>query len=219
MAPAGTAPGQPVAGAAFPPVVLDPYAKTVDLNQALTPEQLEAYKHHRLTAFPSWAFVVLSIVTLGIFGAIYHLLKHGRLPVIKHNDPSAGKAIGFLFIPFFNLYWVFVVWPRLADRINFQYRLRGQPPPISRGLVITTAVLLVTGSFILVTYPFGAITAMISGVQIQSAANRLVKEGGVQPAAISTQASAAAPAGWYPDPTGQAAQRYWSGTAWTDQVS
>jgi uncharacterized protein DUF2510 len=27
------------------------------------------------------------------------------------------------------------------------------------------------------------------------------------------------PAGWYPDPTGQADQRYWDGNAWTDHVS
>ena len=26
------------------------------------------------------------------------------------------------------------------------------------------------------------------------------------------------PAGWYPDPRGEAAQRYWDGTAWTDHV-
>lgn len=27
------------------------------------------------------------------------------------------------------------------------------------------------------------------------------------------------PAGWYPDPTGRADQRYWDGTVWTDDVS
>jgi hypothetical protein len=27
------------------------------------------------------------------------------------------------------------------------------------------------------------------------------------------------PAGWYPDPAGTRAQRYWDGAAWTDQVS
>jgi hypothetical protein len=167
-------------------------------------------------------FILLSILTLGIFGAIYHLLKHGRLPVVKHDDPSAGKAIGFMFIPFYNLYWVFVAWPRLADRINFQYRLRGQPPPISRSLVVTTVALFIAGNFLILPLPVACITALISGAQIQSAANRLAAEGTstMQTTAIpAQQASADAPAGWYPDPTGQAAQRYWSGTAWTDQVS
>jgi hypothetical protein len=27
------------------------------------------------------------------------------------------------------------------------------------------------------------------------------------------------PAGWYPDPTGRADQRYWDGNAWTDHVA
>jgi hypothetical protein len=27
-----------------------------------------------------------------------------------------------------------------------------------------------------------------------------------------------AEAGWWPDPTGRAAQRYWDGQAWTDKV-
>ena len=27
------------------------------------------------------------------------------------------------------------------------------------------------------------------------------------------------PAGWYPDPQGQARLRYWDGGAWTDQTS
>jgi hypothetical protein len=38
-----------------------------------------------------------------------------------------------------------------------------------------------------------------------------------RPATGSTS-PATTPAGWYPDPSGAAAQRYWSGTAWTDQV-
>ena len=28
-----------------------------------------------------------------------------------------------------------------------------------------------------------------------------------------------APAGWYPDPSGEHASRYWDGSAWTDHVS
>jgi hypothetical protein len=32
------------------------------------------------------------------------------------------------------------------------------------------------------------------------------------------QASGAAPEGWYPDPAGRAAGRYWNGAAWTQRV-
>jgi hypothetical protein len=39
------------------------------------------------------------------------------------------------------------------------------------------------------------------------------------PGAIQTHAPGQAAAGWYPDPWGAAANRYWSGTDWTDQTS
>jgi len=32
-------------------------------------------------------------------------------------------------------------------------------------------------------------------------------------------AAAAVPAGWYPDPSGQAPQRYWDGAAWTGHTA
>lgn len=113
---------------------VDVYSDSVDLNETLTPELREAYKHNLLTpGMPAWVFVILSVVTWGVFGAVYLQLKQDKLPAVKSDDPSAAKAIGFMLIPLFNLYWYFVVWRRLVDRINFQYRLRGQPPPIDRG--------------------------------------------------------------------------------------
>jgi hypothetical protein len=32
--------------------------------------------------------------------------------------PTPGTAIGFLFIPFFNLYWNFVAYPGLVEKLN-----------------------------------------------------------------------------------------------------
>lgn len=93
------------------------------------------------------------ILTIGIFGTIYLGLKHSKLPLIKSDDFTAGKGIGFLFIPFFNLYWQFVFWLRLVDRINFQYRLRGEPDPVSRDLALWTIILSLVGFVFLITYP------------------------------------------------------------------
>ena len=43
---------------------------------------------------------------------------------------------------------------------------------------------------------------------------------GAEPAAAAQPAqSSGPPAGWYPDPQGQARLRYWDGNAWTDQTS
>jgi hypothetical protein len=41
----------------------------------------------------------------------------------------------------------------------------------------------------------------------------------VQPATAASADPSGPPAGWYPDPQGQARLRYWDGGAWTDQTS
>jgi hypothetical protein len=156
---------------------VDVYSDSVDLNETLTPELREAYKHNLLTpGMPVWAFVFLSVTTFGVFGTVYLQLKQSKLPAVKRDDPSAGKAIGFMFIPLFNLYWYFVVWRRLVDRINFQYRLRGQPPPIDRGQVMAAQVLSIAGWFLLGIAGFaGCVWLLVLGAQIESASNRLAE--------------------------------------------
>ena len=147
---------------------------------AIPPEQkAELMRHGFTTTFPTAGAVILGILTLNIFALIYYGLKHSKLPRIKTDDFGAGRAIGFLFIPFFNLYWIFVYWARLADRINLQFRLRGEAPPVSRGLAVAIPILTLT-SFI----PFvGILTAAtnwlilvpVIGSQIQNASNRLAE--------------------------------------------
>jgi len=95
---------------------------------------------HRLTRFEPAVVIILHFVTFGLFTFIWFGLKHGQLPVVAQDDPSAGKAIGFMFIPFFNLYWLFVYWMRLCDRINFQLALRGLPPKAPKGLAQGTCI-------------------------------------------------------------------------------
>jgi hypothetical protein len=123
-----------------------------------------------------WVVVVLSAVTIGIFGSVYLQLKQDRLPVVKPNDPSAVKAIGFLFIPFFNIYWYFVVWPRLVDRLNFQYRLRGRPAPIDRGQVTLAQILGLFGWVLAGIAGFaGFIWLLVFAAKIQSVSNDLAE--------------------------------------------
>jgi len=60
--------------------------------------------------------------------------------MIKHDDFKARKAVGFMLIPLFNLYWEFRFWFRLIDRVNFQSRLRKLPTIISRRLMLATII-------------------------------------------------------------------------------
>jgi hypothetical protein len=65
---------------------------------------------------------------------------HGKLPQNRRDDPSAGKAIGFCFIPFFNLYWFFFTYLRLYDRIDEQRSLHGLPPAGVKPLAVIALI-------------------------------------------------------------------------------
>jgi hypothetical protein len=99
--------------------------------------------NHQLRRFPVWATGILNVITFGLFGLIHFGLMHDRLPRTASNDPSAGKAIGFQFIPYFNLYWLFFNGLRLCDRMTMQFRVRGIPRSAPRGLVLAASVLTV----------------------------------------------------------------------------
>lgn len=62
---------------------------------------------HQLTQFSVLAVLLLHFLTCGVFSFIWLNLMHGRLPKVRKDDPSAAMAIGFCFIPFYNLYWIF----------------------------------------------------------------------------------------------------------------
>jgi Protein of unknown function (DUF2510) len=147
------------------------YDEGADLTQLLTPEQRETCRYHQLSRFPTWLVVVLHFLTLGLFTLIYQGLKFSRLPVVRENDFGAGKGIGFMFIPFFNLYWVFRYVLSLTDRLNFQFRLRGERPPISRGLALASCIVWVIPYVDVIAW---LILMPIVAGQWQSATNRLV---------------------------------------------
>jgi hypothetical protein len=168
----------PVQGPVATPAAgyVDIYADAVDPNQVLPPEQRSYYSQHGLTPFPTWAAVLLSVFTGGLFSVIYYMLLNDKLPQVKPDDPSAGKAIGFMFIPFYNIYWQFFAWHRIVDRINFQYKLRGHQPPINRGMVTTTLILLWVGIITLGLAWIGAlVTWIIVNIQTQDAINGLAE--------------------------------------------
>jgi hypothetical protein len=61
---------------------------------------------------------------------------------------TPGKAIGFLFIPFFNIYWLFQVYPGFATDYNRYIQEKGiSAKPLSHGLLVTMAI------FILISIP------------------------------------------------------------------
>lgn len=106
-------------------------------------EERARLANHTIEPFPVWAVVVLNILTLGIFNLIHFGLMHDKLPQAANNDPSAGKAIGFQFIPVFWMYWIFFSSLRLCDRLTLQLRLRGIQDSAPRGFIMATCILSV----------------------------------------------------------------------------
>jgi hypothetical protein len=161
----------------------------------LDPGQRVAMSGHALTPFPVWAVVVLHYLTFGLFSLFHVLYHHERLPKLSPDDPSGARGAWFMFIPYFNYYWVFFSCLRLCDRINLQYQLRGMEPEVPRGLVLASCIVGVIPYVNFIIAPF--IMWPIMAAVYQQAINRLAELG---PATVDVMPRApqlAAPAGWY----------------------
>lgn len=121
---------------------LEPVYQEYFNTESLPKQDITNMKYHWFKGELHTAWVVIfNILTLGLFWTIYCWLHHTDLPHIKEDDFTATKGIWFLFIPFFNLYWICKFWLRLVNRINFQFKLRGRELPVSKWLAITFLVL------------------------------------------------------------------------------
>ena len=97
--------------------------------------------------------VVHIVVTFTLIRKMWASIQDG------HARTTPGKAIGFLFIPFFNLYWIFQVWGGFPkDYNNYVERHRLQVPLLASGIYIAYAVLI-----LLSVIPFLNILTVIIG--------------------------------------------------------
>lgn len=140
---------------------------------SLSLQQIHNYKSHFFREeFNTAVGIILHFLTFGIFTFIQVGLMHSKLPKIKQDDFGSGKAIGFMFIPFFNLYWIFMFYVRLTRRINFQYKLRNISLPLSSGFAIATCILMLIPYINIISY---FILLPVLYGQIQSSVNNLIK--------------------------------------------
>lgn len=148
---------------------MSPYAAP----EALTQSDKDYLKQHTLKKFSPGMAVTLHFLTWGIFSVIHYGMQHDRLPVAARNDPSAAKAIGFNFIPYFNLYWAIFNPLRLADRLNLQDRIRDRPDGISRGLILACGIM---GMVPYLNFLLGVPLWGFGVYQFQKSINRLAEE-------------------------------------------
>jgi hypothetical protein len=146
---------------------------------------------HALTTFPVAALILLHYVTCGIFSLIWLNLMHGKLPRVRPDDPSAGRAIGFCFIPFFNFYWIFFTYRRLCLRLDEQRDLYGLAPSNLRGLA-TAACIFQVIPYLNALIGYTILVPVFIGL-MQSSVNQLVTTSATTPPRATLPTLAAAP--------------------------
>jgi len=124
----------------MPPGTPGAMQMAMPMSWQLVPPNSPMASMHQLTKFSVGLMILLHYVTFGIFPMIWLNLMHDKMPRLRHDDPSAGKAIGFMFIPFFNLYWVFFTYIRLCNRIAEQRIMRRLPDANVSGLGIAMCI-------------------------------------------------------------------------------
>jgi hypothetical protein len=90
---------------------------------------------------------VLSILFSIPAVVFYALILHRGWSAVQDGitDVTPGKAVGFGFIPFFNLYWNFVALVGLTKQFNRIADARGRPDQkVNEGFALTASILSAT---------------------------------------------------------------------------
>ena len=99
---------------------------------------------------------------LGVFRiVVFFMFIHGIWRSIQPFDAriTPGQAVGFLFIPLFNLYWVFVALPGFAMRYNAAVQRHNLAvPPVTVGLPVAICILMLLGVIPVV----GVVTSLVN---------------------------------------------------------
>jgi hypothetical protein len=88
--------------------------------------------------------LALPLIILGIvFTSILHYQCWRALPE-RFRATTPGKAVGYIFIPFYNFYWAFVSWPKLAQGlVEWQKSVGKSTVTDLRSLAMTYAIIFV----------------------------------------------------------------------------
>jgi len=86
-------------------------------------------------SYPVWVMVLLTILTLGIYAYFWLSHWHGVMPKRRNDDPGTARAIGFIFIPVFNLYWQFESLLRVSTRLDEELEAAGYVDRVPKELV------------------------------------------------------------------------------------
>jgi hypothetical protein len=125
---------------ADPAVTPDP-AESVDIDEAAAVEAAATFGLGGILFFIGWAAMMVSWI-------FFYINIYRAWLCLQAGAPSTtpGKAVGFLFIPFFNIYWIFVAingLPKDWNRIVASYDDLKAAPKLSE----TTFLMFCIGMF------------------------------------------------------------------------
>lgn len=101
---------------------------------------IEAHVSLYLSLPFSISFGVLNLIFLY---RLWFMVQKSNIGIKK---PTPGKAVGFMFIPFFNIYWLFIVYRNLSLHLNSLTKYK----KISVKIVTLSVALIVSGVFSLI---------------------------------------------------------------------
>jgi hypothetical protein len=186
------------------------YEAQVELNNPVVFRDIVNREAHRARINASWRrvnnfilfdFLSVALAALTLVGALvlFYVLLYKAWNQIQdgHARTSAGKAVGFLFIPFFNLYWLFVAIYGLAwDLHNYvaRRRLYGRhnllPYPVSPGLGLACCILMICNLIPFLNFVTVPATLIVLVIWL----------GAVRSASANIAAARLAEATWAPEP-------------------
>lgn len=126
-------------------------------------------------------FLLLGVASLPVLYAIvvFCLLIHKMWQAIQdgHARTTPGRAVGALFIPFYNLYWAFQVFPGFATDYNaFAERHALAVPRLSTGIFTAYAIICILAAIPylgLLFVPAGYVVLLVMVARICDAVNAL----------------------------------------------
>lgn len=94
------------------------------------------------------AFITIFIAIGGWFFGVMLLQQFWKIVPEDIARITPGKAVGFIFIPFFNFYWVFVAYFGLGKDMNEALRQRGIQYQVNEILGITFCILVISAAIL-----------------------------------------------------------------------
>ncbi len=123
-----------------------------------------------------------------------HVIAESERLGLPLSIETPGKAIGLLFVPFFNLYWIFVALGSLPRQYNAVAAAENRPGRLSRGLGISISILALVGAIPYVGFPAALVNVLglyplFITRAVQFCRRAAPEPEALQPAAIESYAS------------------------------